>query len=233
MKKLLSLIWFFLWFISYDNTTRVLESTQEPQFGVAKLALIVPANIPDYLVRKVEYSITGDGIENEITGNMTLEENIARATIQDIPAGTQRRFEINAIGDESILTYSGVGMGNVEHNSTSRVEIALSRKTGQLSLGGRFPGNTRRIEFKVTAPDIQDTIVSDQAIDAWENDYYINDIPSGTNRTVQILAYDATKDDVTARGSITVSILPDIWNRVEFSVSSGSGSVDLVANFPE
>jgi hypothetical protein len=97
---------------------------------------------------------------------------------------------------------------------------------------GELPDNTTKVEISVSTSDMTEPFVVTRN-KAFNNEYNVTDIPTGTNRNVLLIAYDTNRENVTAEGRIVTSVHHEIWGRIDFTYTAGSGSADLIVRFPE
>jgi len=218
-----------------DNPSRkILQPEIEmPRKGVAKLSLLIPASVPSQLVKEVRYSVTGSGISRDepIAGEMSFSGNKATATIS-VPVGTSRLFTVKSFTDDSIITYEGSGVGDVEYGKTTTITLPVERKLGSVYIGGNVPANSTHVEFSFGGMDIPTPVVRVMSR-SFRGEYEFRDIPTGANITLSLLAYEETKDRITAQAQIAIKVDDDFRNSYHFESDTGSGNVDLIANFPD
>ena len=217
-----------------SSSNRILQpETEMPRMGVAKLALLVPATVPSQLVKEVKYSVSGTGISRgeEIRGAMSFAGSKATATI-NVPVGTNRIFSVTSFTDDNIATYQGSATGDVEYGETTTISLDMVRKLGSVYIGGTVPANSTHVEFTFGGLDIPTPVVIVKPR-AFRGEYEFSNIPTGANISLHILAYEDSKDRVTAQAEIAIKVHHNLQNSYNFESDAGSGNVELVAEFPE
>jgi len=215
--------------VGCDFSKTVLQPPQESLEGVAKLALVVPNSVPRQLVQRVAYQITGHGIADTLHGTMSFRDDMATTSIV-VPAGRNRVFRVYAYGEENIITYLGRAEADVSSEGTTQVDLVVNRRFKSTTLVGRLPRNTTNVELTITGSDVAEDIVVERRYDSTWNEYHF-DCPTGKNIVIRILAYESTKDKVTAQGEMVTTIYHDQHNRIEFSTTSTGGNVELIGRF--
>lgn len=81
-------------------------------------------------VKLLKVKISGEGIAEPITKDFALDGKTDEFSIEKIPAGKQRKFEIEAVGAEDKVLFAGEGSADIEPNKANEVQIAM-KKVGE------------------------------------------------------------------------------------------------------
>jgi len=225
-----------------DSTHRIME-TEPPPTGAAKIVLVVPATIPSPLVETISYQVTGPGMSDGMEGNFPVLSNHQTQVTIEVPAGSNRRFEVSSYtlveeDDTSpIITYSGNITADVEYGEFVSVFVLLERVTCQhMELTGRVPVNATATVFRFSGPPFPTPFEIE--IPYPNSSYYsyefIDLIPTGKNIDIYIYSYENDKSNVIAEAYLENKVIPHWYHfGYSFTMTSSSGNVELIARFPD
>ena len=107
--------------------------------GDLQLAFVVPDNI-QHLVATAEAQVSAADMDT-ITATLTVTDSTVSGTIEDVPAGNDRHFEVFVYDSTSLLTYYGDAFADVVAGETIVVDVILYPQgpgTGTVIINGTF-----------------------------------------------------------------------------------------------
>ncbi len=90
-------------------------------------SFVVSSKIIAATLSRAEVVITGSNMD-EIRQDLTIDENVIAGTVQNIPAGNERRFTLNGYDSSGNLVYSGSAMADVVAGEQVAVKITMSKQ---------------------------------------------------------------------------------------------------------
>lgn len=106
-----------------------------PVFGSAKIALTATSSYFNDIADSAVVKISADDMST-ITQGLTIGENTVTGTVNDIPAGTDRLFEIFVYDAADSLQYYGHTTAEIIRDTINNVTINLVRVTGGSIING-------------------------------------------------------------------------------------------------
>ena len=114
--------------------------TLPQETGTFKIAVPIP-KIVAVNVARVEYVITASDM-SDLQGELTIgDDDVARGTARNVPAGGDRLVTLNAYNAEEVMSYSGSATTDVVAGETVSINIvmrSLRPTTGDIEINGTF-----------------------------------------------------------------------------------------------
>ena len=128
----------FLFFGSCSNTSSLTDPSFSDETASVSFAFSIPSEIQS-LVSTAEVIVSASDMDT-IFQALTVTPNSVSGIIESIPAGDDRKFEVNVYDASGILTYSGETMTKVLANQTITLDIILypQTSTGTVIINGTF-----------------------------------------------------------------------------------------------
>jgi|GEM_PF-4368716 len=130
------IILLFLW--SCSNNPDLTDPLPPGETATISFAFSIPPEIQS-LVSTAEAIVSASDMDT-IFQTLTVSPNSVSGIIEAIPAGDDRKFEVNVYDSSGVLTYSGEAISKVLANQTITLDIILypQTNTGTVIINGTF-----------------------------------------------------------------------------------------------
>ncbi|MEW6750598.1 MAG: hypothetical protein AB1505_06430, partial [Candidatus Latescibacterota bacterium] len=211
------------------------DNPMDPESAEGQGGILLEASLPDGpvpagRVASLRFQVTGPDAGNQdvvlASGAMSLVGRTARATVRGVPAGSGRRFQVEALDGAGIRTFAAEKLVEVGPVAPTTLRLALLRLTGDLELTAYLPPEVALVEVVVEADadSLRLTLPVDGAAPQ-----RIAGIPTGAEVAVVVRLRDA-EDQTLLEQHLTADIRDGLLARV--TLAQDAGALEIVAHFP-
>jgi hypothetical protein len=157
-------------FTANPNPTTDSIDISTGEVGSFRIAIRIP-KIVAVNVARVEFVITAADMDT-IKGDLTIgDDDVARGTARNIPAGSDRLVTLNAYNAEEVMSYSGSAATDVVAGGVVSVNIvmrSLLPTTGDVEINGTFESagdSSPILGIMAGAPLVQEVILEGAVVD--------------------------------------------------------------------
>ena len=138
VQRLALLIFMVLLWGSCSNQSSLTDPSQTDEVSTTTISFNITPEIQS-LVSSAEAIVSASDMDT-IFQTLTVTPNSVSGTIESIPAGDDRKFEVMVYDSTGLLTYSGEAITNVIANQTITLNIILypQTNTGTVIISGTF-----------------------------------------------------------------------------------------------